>query len=146
MLAAELAINGVPCRLVDLSIGGFAAVGAPPLTPNETAQATLRMTIDGIDIGTQLKFRVVYAGEQRTGGRFADLTAAQTAFLRYVVTWRGESAGAIGTTTLLDAITRWPQRAPQPHPSTVPAEGTRPSWWSRWFSRFPLLGRRRSAG
>ena|GEM_PF-3518854 len=145
MLAAELEINGTPCRLVDLSIGGFAAGGAPPLPLNTIVPVTLRMTIDGIDIGTQLAARVVYANEARAAGRFVELTAAQTAFLRYVVTWRGESVGAIGTTTLLDAITRWPERALPPHAGTAAATVPKLSWWSRWFGRIPLLGRRRAA-
>src|SRR5581483_3002471 len=97
MLTAELEVDGVPCRLIDLSIGGFAAAGAGPLTPNTVVTVALRMTIDGIDIGTQFGARIVYASEARSAGRFVDLTAAQTAFLRYVVTWRGESVGASGT-------------------------------------------------
>ncbi|MGH7095757.1 MAG: hypothetical protein ACREFB_19780 [Stellaceae bacterium] len=145
MLAAELTVNGAPCRLVDLSIGGFAAAGAPALTANAMVPVTLRMNIDGIDIGTQFSARIIYASEARAAGRFIDLTAAQTAFLRYIVTWRGEAIGAIGTTNLLNAITRWPQRALQPHPSTPPAAAPeRPGWWSRWFGRVPLVGRRRS--
>ena len=143
MLTAELEVDGVPCRLIDLSIGGFAAAGAGPLTPNTVVTVALRMTIDGIDIGTQFGARIVYASEARSAGRFVDLTAAQTAFLRYVVTWRGESVGASGTTALLDAVTRSPERAFPPHPSTEPAPPQRQSWWQRWFGRIPLLGRRR---
>jgi hypothetical protein len=81
--------------------------------------------------------RIVYGDPQRTGGRFVDLTASQTAFLRYVVTWRGQSVGAIGTTTLLDAITRGPERTSLPG-STEPKKG----WWSRWFGWLgkPLIG------
>ncbi|HVC50681.1 MAG TPA: hypothetical protein VND87_01530 [Stellaceae bacterium] len=145
VLAAELTVNGAPCRLIDLSIGGFAAAGAPKLAANAVVPVTLRMNIDGIDIGTQFSARVVYASAARAAGRFIDLTAAQTAFLRYIVTWRGEAIGAIGTTNLLNAITRWPERAFQPHPSTAPAAppAERQGWWTRWFGRIPLLGRRR---
>jgi hypothetical protein len=143
-LAADLEIAGKPCRLIDLSIGGFAAAGADRLDPGALVAVTLRMTIDGINIGTQFSARMVYGNGARAAGRFVDLTGAQTAFLRYIVTWRGEAIGAVGTTTLLDAITRWPERAFQPHPSTV-KEPTpeRPGFWSRLVSRIPLLGWRR---
>jgi hypothetical protein len=143
-LTAELEIAGRPCRLVDLSIGGFAAAGTDKLDQGALVPVTLRMTIDGIDIGTQFSARMVYGNGARAAGRFVELTGAQTAFLRYIVTWRGEAIGAVGTTTLLDAITRWPERAFQPHPSTVkPPEPERPGFWSRLIGRIPLLGRRR---
>lgn len=141
MLTAELEVDGAPCRLVDLSIGGFAAAGTPRLAPNATVPVTLRLTIDGINIGTQFSARIVYSNDARSAGRFVDLTGAQTAFLRYIVTWRGEAIGAAGTTTLLDAITRQPERTLPPHPSTPPQKT---GWWSRWFGRIPFLGRRRS--
>jgi hypothetical protein len=144
-LTAELEIAGKPCRLVDLSIGGFAAAGTDKFEQGAVVPVTLRMTIDGINIGTQFSARIVYGNGARAAGRFVDLTGAQTAFLRYVVTWRGEAIGAVGTTTLLDAITRWPERAFQPHPSTVkPPEPARPGFWSRMLGRIPLLGRRRN--
>ncbi len=143
-LTAELELAGKPCRLVDLSIGGFAAAGADKFDPGTLVPVTLRMTIDGINIGTQFSARMVYGNGARAAGRFVELTGAQTAFLRYIVTWRGEAIGAVGTTTLLDAITRWPERAFQPHPSTVrPPEPERPGFWSRLVSRIPLLGWRR---
>jgi len=144
MLTAQLEVDGVSCRLLDLSIGGFAASEMPRRPDNEALRVTLRMNIDGIDIGTVFTARMVHRSEARTAARFVELTAAQTAFLRYIVTWRGESAGAIGTTTLLDAITRWPERAFQPQPTALPPPA--PSgggWWSRWFARIPVLGRRR---
>ena len=56
------------------------------------------MAIDGINIGTEFTARMVYGNGTRSAGRFIDLTAAQTAFLRYIVTWRGEAIGAVGTT------------------------------------------------
>jgi hypothetical protein len=142
-LAADLEIAGKPCRLIDLSIGGFAAAGADRLDPGALVPVTLRMTIDGINIGTQFSARMVYGNGARAAGRFVDLTGAQTAFLRYIVTWRGEAIGAVGTTTLLDAITRWPERAFQPHPSTVKPPAERQGFWSRLFGRIPLLGWRR---
>jgi hypothetical protein len=143
-LTAELEIAGKPCRLIDLSIGGFAAAGADRLDSGALVPVTLRMTIDGINIGTQFSARMVYGNGARAAGRFVDLTGAQTAFLRYIVTWRGEAIGAVGTTTLLDAITRWPERAFQPHPSTVKApEPGRPGFWTRLIGRIPLLGWRR---
>jgi hypothetical protein len=99
---------------------------------------TIRMTIDGIDIGTKMSARVVYTQLNRIGGRFVDLTASQTAFLRYVVTWRGQSVGAIGTTTLLDAITRWPEQ--RLLPGEVDPNAPKPrGFLSRWIAR--LLGR-----
>jgi len=69
---------------------------------------TLRMTIDGIDIAPGSPARVVYGNGSRAPAALSELTAAQTAFLRYIVTWRGEAIGAVGTTTLLDAITAGP--------------------------------------
>jgi hypothetical protein len=136
MLTAQLEIDGVSCRLLDLSIGGFAASEMPRRPDNEALRVTLRMNIDGIDIGTVFTARMVHRSETRTAARFVELTAAQTAFLRYIVTWRGESAGAIGTTTLLDAITRWPERAFQPQPGALPPPAaSQRSWWSRWFGR-----------
>jgi hypothetical protein len=143
MLSAELEIAGTPCRLIDLSIGGFAAQGAARLDSGALVPVTLRMTIDGINIGTEFQARIVYGNGARAAGRFVELTAAQTAFLRYIVTWRGEAIGAVGTTTLLDAITRWPERAFQPHPSTVKPPAERQGFWSRLFGRIPLLGWRR---
>ena len=75
----------------------------------------LRLTIDGIEVGTRLHARIVYATRERVSGRFVDPTPSQIALLRYLVTWRGESVGTIGTTTLLDAITGGPRsRASQP--------------------------------
>jgi hypothetical protein len=143
-LTAELEIAGKPCRLVDLSIGGFAAAGTDKLDQGALVPVTLRMTIDGINIGTQFSARMVYGNGARAAGRFVDLTGAQTAFLRYIVTWRGEAIGAVGTTTLLDAITRWPERAFQPHPSTIKQPAPeRPGFWSRLIGRIPLLGWRR---
>ena len=143
MLTAELAVSGTPCRLIDLSIGGFAAAGAAQAAAGAVVPVTLRMAIDGINIGTEFTARMVYGNGTRSAGRFIDLTAAQTAFLRYIVTWRGEAIGAVGTTTLLDAITRWPERAFQPHPSTVHPPPERPGFWSRLMGRIPLLGWRR---
>jgi len=137
-LAAEIEVNGVAAKLLDLSMGGFAATGIPPLVAQTVLPITIRMTIDGIDIGTKMSARVVYTQLNRIGGRFVDLTASQTAFLRYVVTWRGQSVGAIGTTTLLDAITRWPEQ--RLLPGEVDPHAPKPrGFLSRWIAR--LLGR-----
>ena len=137
-LAAEIEVNGVAAKLLDLSMGGFAATGTPPLVAQTVLPITIRMTIDGIDIGTKMSARVVYTQLNRIGGRFVDLTASQTAFLRYVVTWRGQSVGAIGTTTLLDAITRWPEQ--RLLPGEVDPNAPKPrGFLSRWIAR--LLGR-----
>ncbi len=104
-LPADIEIDGVPCTLIDVSIGGFAATGVPAqLQPNALVPVMIRLVIDGIEVGTQLKARIVYVTQSRSAGRFVDLTPSQMAFLRYIVTWRGESVGAVGTTTLLDAI------------------------------------------
>lgn len=133
-LQAEIEIDRASCRLVDLSMGGFAAAGVPPLSTEGIVPVTLRMTIDGIEIGTKMAARIVYSRNARIGGRFVELTPSQTAFLRYVVTWRGESVGAVGTTTLLDAITRRPERA-----LIGDARPRRQGLISRWIGR--LLGR-----
>jgi hypothetical protein len=109
-LPAEMEIAGVPCSLIDVSIGGFAATGVPQIEPNAQVQVTIRLVIDGIEVGTHLNARIIYVTQGRSSGRFADLSASQAAFLRYLVTWRGESIGAVGTTTLLDAITGGPVR------------------------------------
>lgn len=101
---AEIEIGGVPCTLIDVSIGGFAASGVPPIEPNTMMPVTIRLLIDGIEVGTQLSARIAYVAHGRSAGRFIDLSPSQMAFLRYIVTWRGESIGAVGTTTLLDAI------------------------------------------
>ena len=103
-LPAEIEIGDVPCTLIDVSIGGFAAGGVPPMEPNTLMPVTIRLLIDGIEVGTQLSARIVYVTQGRSSGRFIDLSPSQMAFLRYIVTWRGESVGAVGTTTLLDAI------------------------------------------
>jgi hypothetical protein len=103
-LPAEIEIGGVPCTLIDVSIGGFAATGVPQIEPNALVSVTIRLTIDGIEVGTQLNARIIYVTQGRSSGRFVDLSPSQMAFLRYIVTWRGESVGAVGTTTLLDAI------------------------------------------
>jgi hypothetical protein len=133
-IAAELVISDVPCTLIDVSIGGFAATGITGIGPTSVVPVSLRLTIDGIEVGTRLNARVVYATETRLGGRFIDLTASQTAFLRYVVTWRGESVGMVGTTTLLDAITGGPDRL---HPSGSKRDNSvgRERWWSGLIGR-----------
>jgi hypothetical protein len=130
-LAAEMEIAGVPCTLIDVSIGGFAATGVPALEPNSHVQATIRLTIDGIEVGTQLNARIIYVSHGRSSGRFVELTASQTAFLRYIVTWRGESVGAVGTTTLLDAISGGLER-PGAFSRSNPPRG---HWWSGWGRR-----------
>jgi hypothetical protein len=135
-LPAEVEIDGVPCDLIDLSIGGFAATGATGVVTNTIVPVTLRLTIDGIDVGTQLSARLVYAHQGRLSGRFIDLTASQTAFLRYIVTWRGESVGAVGTTTLLDAITGGPDHGFPPGLPDRFEGAPKERWW------FGLIGRK----
>ncbi|HZK92015.1 MAG TPA: hypothetical protein VFC56_17885 [Stellaceae bacterium] len=125
-LPAEIEIAGAPCTLIDLSIGGFAATGVPPLEPNSHVPVTIRLTIDRIEVGTQLNARIIYVSQGRSSGRFVELSASQTAFLRYLVTWRGESVGAVGTTTLLDAITGGPARDLDARFGPPP----RGHWWS----------------
>jgi hypothetical protein len=87
-LPAEMEIVGVPCTLIDLSIGGFAATGVAQMEPNTLVPVTIRLVIDGIEVGTQLNARIIYVTQGRCSGRFADPTPSQTAFLRYLVTWR----------------------------------------------------------
>jgi hypothetical protein len=131
-LPAEIEIDGVPCTLIDVSIGGFAATGVPyQVEPNALVPMTLRLTIDGIEVGTRLKARILYVTQGRSSGRFVELSPSQMAFLRYIVTWRGESVGAVGTTTLLDAIS-----------GVAPGSGSRADvdTKSRWWAG--LIGRK----
>lgn len=127
-LGAEIEINGNPASLVDISIGGFAASDIADVYPNTIVPVVLRLTIDGIEVGTRLHARIVYATPERVSGRFIDLTASQTAFLRYIVTWRGESVGTVGTTTLLDAITGGPLQGFPPGSSN--SDAPRERWWA----------------
>jgi hypothetical protein len=130
-LGAEIEIDGTPSSLIDVSIGGFAATGVADLVANTIVPVTLRLTIDGIEVGTQIHARVVYANRERASGRFIDLTPSQTAFLRYIVTWRGESVGTVGTTTLLDAITGGPLHGFPPKT----AQESRERWWHGMIGR-----------
>ena len=128
---ADIEVAGEACTLIDLSIGGFAATGVPRGGPDATVPVTIRLVIDGIEVGTQLSARIIYVTQGRSGGRFVDLSPSQMAFLRYIVTWRGESVGAVGTTTLLDAISG----------GGVPPGGDRSDLAkSRWWTG--LIGRR----
>ncbi|MGE5271119.1 MAG: hypothetical protein ACM3JG_15770 [Thiohalocapsa sp.] len=129
---AGFEIDGAAAELLDISMGGFAAAKAPTLAPEMTVPVNLRLSIDGVDISTAMRARMIYCAEPRSGGRFIELTASQTALLRYIVTWRGQSVGALGTTTLLDAITRWPEQGLAQAPALPPVERERKgSWWSR---------------
>ncbi len=139
-LAAEFEIDGANADLVDLSMGGFAAANAPDLERNAVVPVTVRLSIDGVDISTRMRARMIYTNEPRSGGRFVDLTASQTAFLRYIVTWRGQAAGALGTTTLLEAITGTPERAPAAALPDPEPPARRPSRWARWFGWFRARG------
>jgi outer membrane biosynthesis protein TonB len=135
-LPAEFEIDGVPCSLIDVSLGGFAASGMPDIAANTVVPVALRLTIDGIEVGTRLNARVIYANASRSSGRFIELSPSQTAFLRYIVTWRGESVGAVGATTLLDTITGGPAGRPFPSASPDgPGEPPRERWWSGLIGR-----------
>ena len=135
-LPAEIEIDGVPCTLIDVSIGGFAATGVPQLEPNALVPVMIRLTIDGIEVGTLLRARIIYVTQGRSSGRFVDLSPSQMAFLRYIVTWRGESVGAVGTTTLLDAIATGAERG-YPGGAGIPAD---PEAKSRWWAG--LIGKK----
>jgi hypothetical protein len=134
-LPAEMEINGVPCTLIDLSIGGFAATGVPAVEANTVVPVTIRLIIDGIEVGTQLSARIIYANQARSSGRFIETTASQTAFLRYIVTWRGESVGAVGTTTLLDAIAAGPERGFPPGSTDRSEMQSKSRWWAGLIGR-----------
>jgi hypothetical protein len=137
-LNAEIDIDGAACSLIDLSIGGFAAAEPPPVAPNSVVPIALRLTIDGIDVGTRLGARIIYAHNGRAGGRFIDLTPSQTAFLRYVVTWRGESVGPVGATTLLDAISGGYERLSPEPAAAMPGpieDAPRERWWAGLVGR-----------
>lgn len=127
---AEIEIGGVPCTLIDVSIGGFAASGVPPIEPNALMPVTIRLVIDGIEVGTQLSARIVYVTHGRSAGRFIDLSPSQMAFLRYLVTWRGESVGAVGTTTLLDAIAGGAERGFASTAGEYSGPETKSHWWA----------------
>jgi hypothetical protein len=131
---AGFEIDGASAQLLDISMGGFAAAKAPPLAPERVVATVLRLSVDGVDISTRIRARMIYCDELRSGGRFIDLTASQTALLRYLVTWRGQSVGALGTTTLLDAITRWPEQGLPSAPALPPVERERrPPLWTRFL-------------
>lgn len=130
-LPADIEIDGVPCTLIDVSIGGFAATGVPAqLQPNALVPVMIRLMIDGIEVGTQLKARIVYVTQSRSSGRFVELTPSQMAFLRYIVTWRGESVGAVGTTTLLDAIASGGDRGFPPGATGRSEFEPKSRWWA----------------
>jgi hypothetical protein len=113
-------------------MGGFAAAKAPTLAPGMNVPVKLQLSIDGVDISSAMRASMVYCAEPRSGGRFIDLTASQTALLRYIVTWRGQAVGALGTANLLEAITRWPEQAAPSAPALPPLPSERrQSWWSR---------------
>ena len=131
-LSAELEIAGVPCTLIDVSIGGFAATGVTQVEPNTLVPATIRLMIDGIEVGTQLQARIVYVTQGRSSGRFVELSPSQMAFLRYIVTWRGESIGAVGMTTLLDAIAGGPERGFSGNRSD---DASKSRWWAGLIGR-----------
>ena len=142
-IEAEFEIDGVPAKLLDLSMGGFGAANAPPLAANAVVPVTVRLAIDGVEISTRMRARMIYVETPRNGGRFIDLTASQTAFLRYVVTWRGQSLGALGAATLLEAITRPPERFRRAERPSLEPPGRaerRTPWWSRMFGWFRARG------
>jgi hypothetical protein len=134
-LPAEIEIDGVPCTLIDVSIGGFAATGVPQLEPNALVPVMLRLMIDGIEVGTLLKARIIYVTQGRSSGRFVDLSPSQMAFLRYIVTWRGESVGAVGTTTLLDAISTGAERGFHPGTAGPSDMDAKSRWWAGLIGR-----------
>ena len=134
-LPAEIEIDGVPCTLIDVSIGGFAATGVPPLQPNTQLPVTIRLTIDGIEVGTLLQARIIYVTQGRSSGRFVELSPSQMAFLRYIVTWRGESVGAAGTTTLLDAISTGHERGYGPGTGMPSDPEAKSRWWAGLIGR-----------
>jgi PilZ domain-containing protein len=139
-LPAEIEIGGTACTLIDISVGGFAATDAPPLAATDApplaagsaVRVAIRLTIDGIDVGTEVDARIIYATQGRSSGRFVDLTPSQMAFLRYLITWRGESVGAVGTTTLLDAIAGGPSRPSGSNADELPPRERR---WPGWIGR-----------
>jgi hypothetical protein len=142
-LDVEFELDGIRSQLIDLSIEGFAATGPLQFQPQAVVPASVRLSIDGVNVATQMQARVVYTSQLRTGGRFVDLTPSQIALLRYLVTWRGKPAGALNTANLLDAISGVPERdASQPPSPVLELPGRRTPWWARLFGR--LLGRRRA--
>jgi hypothetical protein len=143
-LEAEFDIDGTPVQLVDLSMGGFSATAAPRLQSNAILPVRLCVSVDGVDISAQMHARIVYTKELRVGGNFLEPTTSQVAFLRYVVTWRGQAVGSAGVTQMLDAITGWadrdqPKQREREMPPPPPPEPA--SLLSRWIERFRGRGR-----
>lgn len=134
-LPGEIEIDGVPCSLIDVSVGGFAVRGTLTYAVNTTVPVTLRVAIDRIDVGTQLRARIIYANETRSSGRFLGASASQIALLRYLVTWRGESVGAAGATTLLDAIGGGPDSAGADALGNGVADAPKERWWAGLIGR-----------
>jgi len=134
-LDAKMEVGGVPCDLIDVSVGGFAATGVPSVAANALVPVSLRLVIDGIEVGTRLNARIIYANQARSSGRFIDPSASQTAFLRYLVTWRGESVGAVGATTLLDAISGGADRAAAGEALDRLGAAPKERWWAGLVAR-----------
>jgi hypothetical protein len=134
-LPAQIEIDGVRCSLIDVSVGGFAVTGFPAAAVNTVVPVALHLTIDGIEVGTQLSARIIYANAVRSSGRFVDASASQTAFLRYLVTWRGESVGAVGATTLLDAISGGHERAGADKSPDRVEDAPKERWWAGLMGR-----------
>ena len=139
----DFEMDGAAADLIDLSIDGFAISGAPPRPAGSVIPVVFGLSVDGVEIGTALQARMVYNSPLRAAGRFIEPTPSQTALLRYLVTWRGKSAGALGATGLLDAIAGIPPRNLSPGDSPVlELPGRRPPWWSRLLARLPFFGGR----
>jgi len=116
--------------LVDLSVGGFIAADTPPLISDSVLPVTLRVTIGGVDISVGLTALIVYARFTGVGGRFVDLTASQSAFLRYIMTVQARTVGSSGIGPR-DAVTEHDGRRPQLTSAGAGSKGR--NLWSRWF-------------
>ena len=143
MLGAEFEVDGAACRLIDLSIGGFAAAGRAEACHRRGGAG------DPANVDRRDRYRHPLFGPHRLRQRrprrrpLCRPDRGQTAFLRYIVTWRGEAIGAVGTTTLLDAITRWPSAPSSRTRARCPRPPAEEGWVSRLLGRIPLLGWRR---
>ncbi|HEX3863284.1 MAG TPA: hypothetical protein VHY35_16485 [Stellaceae bacterium] len=148
-LTAEFTIDSIPATLVDLSVDGFAVTNGPALVPDQIVAVVLRLSLDDADLGTLLRARMIYGDGDRSAGRFIDLNARQSAFLRYIIASR-VSGGGPGAVPVPDIGGLPEPQDHQPvgdrlrHRSTdwdrvLTPEGNSPSRLSQWVER--LLSR-----
>ncbi len=164
-LTSEVHIAGEPAELLDLSVDGFAILGGPAVAPNTPVPITLQLGLDDDEVSTQLLARILYTDGDRSAGRFVELNAKQSAFLRYIVTSRAAAAATLAPPVepLPPPASPSPLSPPSPSPTaspppavaqdeappapfpaySYPSEHSAPvmsqqdlPWWRRLFRRF----------